>query len=214
MTMPGGKRQSFILYCDSERLIDRLSDEEAGRLIKAVFSYANTGVLPDNLSEKADMVFMTVQNYLDRDAEKWDSIRRERSEAGRKGGIESGKTRLKQSQANEASASTSKQNEANEAVSVSVSVSASDSVPVNVPDTVPVIFGDKYVSDGGAGGKLLSYAQFEPVNTTTSSEEPGGIDEQVRAAINASGPYRPLPYADFERQRSEQIAKLKDLPSR
>ena len=46
-------KKSFIMYTDYQKHINRLSDEEAGRLIKAVLEYTNTSIEPE-LSPAAD----------------------------------------------------------------------------------------------------------------------------------------------------------------
>ena len=117
-------RNSFVLYTDLGKQMDRLTDAEAGSVIKAVFAYVQTGVLPEKLRPKADMVFSFIQERMDRDGEKYDRIRAQRAEAGRKGGLA---TRSKA----EAMAANAGQTAAAEAVSVSVSVSDSVSVPVS-----------------------------------------------------------------------------------
>ena len=122
-------RNSFVLYTDLCKQMDRLTDAEAGSVIKAVFAYVQTGVLPQKLRPKADMVFSFIQERLDRDGEKYDRIRAQRAEAGRKGGLA---TRSKA----EAMAANAGQTAATEAVSDSVSVPVSDSVSGSVSEPV------------------------------------------------------------------------------
>lgn len=117
-------RNSFVLYTDLGKQMDRLTDAEAGSVIKAVFAYVQTGALPQKLRPKADMVFSFIQERLDRDGEKYDRIRAQRAEAGRKGGLA---TRSKA----EAMAANAGQTAATEAVSDSVSVPVSESVSVS-----------------------------------------------------------------------------------
>lgn len=126
-------RNSFVLYTDLGKQMDRLTDAEAGSVIKAVFAYVQTGVLPEKLRPKADMVFSFIQERLDRDGEKYDRIRAQRAEAGRKGGLA---TRSKA----EAMAANAGQTAAAEAVSVSdsVSVPVSESVSVSGSVSEPV----------------------------------------------------------------------------
>lgn len=126
-------RNSFVLYTDLGKQMDRLTDAEAGSVIKAVFAYVQTGVLPEKLRPKADMVFSFIQERLDRDGEKYDRIRAQRAEAGRKGGLA---TRSKA----EAMAANAGQTAATEAVSVSdsVSVPVSESVSVSGSVSEPV----------------------------------------------------------------------------
>ena len=78
-----GKR-SFVMYADYEKHIARLPDEDAGKLIKAILAYVNTGEeVP--LSPAADMAFSFMKERIDRDSEKWAATCQKRSEAGKKG---------------------------------------------------------------------------------------------------------------------------------
>jgi len=78
-------KKSFIMYTDYQKHINRLSDEEAGRLIKAVLEYTNTSIEPE-LSPAADMAFSFIKEQIDRDLEKWEETCQKRSEAGKLGG--------------------------------------------------------------------------------------------------------------------------------
>lgn len=124
-------KDSFVLYVDAGNQIDMLTNEEAGRLFKALFHYEAEGQEPADLQPATLMAFCFIRAQLDRDAEKYEEVKRKRAEAGRIGG--------KQSQANRANASFAKQikqNQANQADNVSVPVSVNDNVSVS--DTVSV----------------------------------------------------------------------------
>ena len=73
------KKKSFILYADYIKHIRRLSDEDAGRLFKAIFDYVNEGKLPD-LDGMAAMAFSFIANQLDTDLQKYEDICRKRAE--------------------------------------------------------------------------------------------------------------------------------------
>ena len=73
------KKKSFILYADYIKHIRRLSDEEAGRLFKAIFDYVNEGKLPD-LDGMAAMAFSFIANQLDTDLQKYEETCKKRSE--------------------------------------------------------------------------------------------------------------------------------------
>lgn len=78
------EKKSFVMYADYEKHIARLSDEDAGELFKAIFTYVNTGEeVP--LSPAADMAFSFMKERIDRDSEKWVATCQKRSEAGKKG---------------------------------------------------------------------------------------------------------------------------------
>lgn len=73
------KKKSFILYADYIKHIGKLSDEEAGRLFKAIFDYVNEGRLPD-LDGMAAMAFSFISNQLDNDLQKYEETCKKRSE--------------------------------------------------------------------------------------------------------------------------------------
>ena len=73
------KKKSFILYADYIKHIRRLSDEDAGRLFKAIFDYVNEGKLPD-LDGMAAMAFSFIANQLDTDLQKYEETCKKRSE--------------------------------------------------------------------------------------------------------------------------------------
>ena len=61
---------SFILYSAYSKHFSRLSDEEAGKLIKAIFQYVENGTTPE-LPPCADVIFTFISEQLDRDLAKW-----------------------------------------------------------------------------------------------------------------------------------------------
>lgn len=103
-------KKSFVAYSDWNSTFEKLSDEEAGKLAKMMFSFVSDlkPVAPDRITE---LLFEPIKNQLERDLEKYKEVRQKRSEAGRNGGVKSGETRSKTEQ-REANTSNSKQNEA------------------------------------------------------------------------------------------------------
>jgi len=108
-------RKSYITHLDSLDILDKLSDEQAGKLFKAIKFYQKTKKTPD-LDLMLDLVFTPFLNQFIRDDENYEKTCEARRVAGGKGG--------KQKVAN---ASKSKQNVANLADSDSKSDSDSDS---------------------------------------------------------------------------------------
>ena len=150
-------RNSFVLYTDIGRQMGRLTDSEAGSVIKAVFAYVETGALPEKLRPKADLVFSFIQERLDRDGEKYEQIRARRAEAGRKGGLASRSKAI----ANPANAM---QKPASKAVSESESVSESVSVSESGSES-----GSVSVSGSGRRGASCSpalYGRYHNVSLT------------------------------------------------
>ncbi len=108
------KRKSFVLHKDSLEILPDLTDEQAGKLFKAIYAYQIDE--ETKLDQIIKMVFLPFKNQFARDDSKYLETCERRAIAGSKGG--------KQKVAN---ASKSKQKVANVADSVSKSKSDSDS---------------------------------------------------------------------------------------
>lgn len=67
------KKRSFVLYTDQKAVIDKLSNEQAGQLIKAIYTYADTGQLP-SLDMTLDLVIIPFITTIDRDKKKYEEI--------------------------------------------------------------------------------------------------------------------------------------------
>lgn len=108
-------RTSFILHLDSLAILDKMTNEQAGILLKAMYHYQINDTLPP-LDFAIDMAITPFINQFKRDSEKYVLTVEKRKLAGSKGG--------KQKLAN---ASKSKQKLANLADSVSVNDIVNDS---------------------------------------------------------------------------------------
>jgi len=117
-------KKSFILYCDQRGIFERLSDEQAGILIKHVFAYvSDENPEGDFITELA---FESIKNSLKRDLRRWEGYIEKQRENGAKGGRPKKPKKPKPFFENPT--------EPKKADSVSVSVSVNDSVNVNVSD--------------------------------------------------------------------------------
>lgn len=67
-------KKSFVLYHDFRNWFSLLTDEELGRLIRAIFDYEMNKTLPENLNEKEQIAFLMVRDTLDRDREKYERV--------------------------------------------------------------------------------------------------------------------------------------------
>ena len=86
--MKNERRKSFILYLDNSIILDQLTDEESGKLIKAIFKYQSSGVTPDFSKNPAlAMGFSVFKMSLDRDSEKYQKRCEKNRANGKKGGI-------------------------------------------------------------------------------------------------------------------------------
>jgi len=106
-------RKSFVLHIDSLDVLDELTDEQAGLLLKAMRSFHNDE--ETQLDPLTKIVFSPFKNQFNRDSLKYQTTCERRANAGSMGG--------KQKVAN---ASKSKHKVANLAESVSVSKNDSD----------------------------------------------------------------------------------------
>ena len=122
-------KKSFVLYTDQREVFDELSDEDAGRLIKHIFSYVNDeNPSTDDLLLK--VAFLPIKTQLKRDLKMWNEKKLQRAEAGRKGGIAKS-SNAKQSLANPSNATN---DVANLAVNVNVNGNVNDIYKQEVED--------------------------------------------------------------------------------
>jgi hypothetical protein len=118
-------KKSFVLYTDQREVFDELSDQDAGKLIKHIFSYVNDeNPSTDDILIK--VAFLPIKTQLKRDLKVWDEKKLQRAEAGRKGGL------AKASNASEFLAKPS--NATNDLANLAVNVNGN--VNVNVNDNV------------------------------------------------------------------------------
>jgi hypothetical protein len=79
-------KKSFVLYTDQREVFDELDDLTAGKLIKHIFSYVNDED-PDTDDKFVRLAFLPIKTQLKRDLKIWDEKKKQRAEAGRKGGL-------------------------------------------------------------------------------------------------------------------------------
>jgi hypothetical protein len=79
-------KNNFLLYKDFKSTIDLLSDEQAGKLIKAVFSYVNGRVEPVFDDGMLVVAFNILKTQLERDLQKYKNIAERNQINGAKGG--------------------------------------------------------------------------------------------------------------------------------
>lgn len=76
------KKDSFLLYTDQKAVIDKLTNEQAGILIKAIYNYVDTGTL-SNLDATLDLVITPFITTIDRDKRKYEQISEIRAKASK-----------------------------------------------------------------------------------------------------------------------------------
>ena len=114
-------KKSFVLYADQREVFEELSNEDAGKLIKNIYSYVNDEN-PETEDKLIRLAFLPIKTQLKRDLKLWEDKKQVRSEAGKKGGL------AKASNATNtlAKPSNAKQTLANLAVNVNVNDNVND----------------------------------------------------------------------------------------
>lgn len=67
-------KKSFLFYCDVIHTVEKLSDEQAGRLLKHVLRYVND-LNPIPIDIITEIAFEPIKQSLKRDLQKYDGIR-------------------------------------------------------------------------------------------------------------------------------------------
>ena len=126
------EKKSFILYREWRDIIQELTLEQRGILITAIFDVVN-GNTPLEMDGMTKICFKVMHSQINRDAERWEDIRKKRKEAGEK----SAEARAKQKEANQTNANFVKHKETNPTVSVNDNVTVDDNVTQS-PQKPPV----------------------------------------------------------------------------
>jgi hypothetical protein len=66
-------KKTLILFTELKEVFDTLSDEQAGQLIKAIFEYEQTNILPD-LQGLLKIVFIPIRQSIDRNRIKYNNV--------------------------------------------------------------------------------------------------------------------------------------------
>jgi hypothetical protein len=114
-------KKSFVLYTDQREVFDELDDVTAGKLIKHIFAYVNDED-PDTDDKFVRLAFLPIKTQLKRDLKIWDEKKKQRAEAGKKGGL---------AKASNATNSVAKPSTATNSVA---NLAVNDNVNVNVND--------------------------------------------------------------------------------
>lgn len=77
-------KKSFILFTDRKEQINMLTDEQAGKLIKAVFEYVDTGTVTESDDFAVNLLFSIFKSQIDENAGKY----KERCEKNRQIALE------------------------------------------------------------------------------------------------------------------------------
>ena len=100
--MDEGKK-GFILFLNFLPMIDALTDEEAGRLIKAIMHHENGEEIDLTNDRLVHAAYLGITPQIDLQNEKWEKTKEARREAGRRGGLAKS-SNAKQTLANDSNA--------------------------------------------------------------------------------------------------------------
>lgn len=128
-------KDSFILYTDQRAVIEKLTDEQAGKLIKAIYQYTEEGTMPE-LDTLLEIAIIPIKQNIDKNNEKWEEERQKRSEAGRLGGLKKAKNQQPTSSTKQSQAGLSDAKECQAELSNAKECLANQAVYVNVSDNV------------------------------------------------------------------------------
>lgn len=76
------KKEGFLLFTEQKVLFKKMSNEQAGILIKAIYEYEDTGQLPE-LEFGLDIAFTTIKTTLDKNRLKYEEVSKKRSAAAK-----------------------------------------------------------------------------------------------------------------------------------
>lgn len=119
------EKKSFILYIERKKEIDMLSVEQCGVLFKAIFEYVDTGSITEIDDLAVKLMFSVFKAQIDRESDKWEEVRKRRSEAGKKSG-ESRRNKSKQNQTKQTNVNFVEQSGTKRTVNVNVNDNDND----------------------------------------------------------------------------------------
>lgn len=137
-------KKSFIMYVDQLEVLDCMSDEQGGKLLRAAYAYhkGDQAELDKCLQDPVVKVaFVNIRNAFEANAEKYEAKCKQRQEAGRKGGLQKAENQRKGKKANArkvANSSKSKQNVANQADTVTDTGTGTDTDTEKVSTSVDI----------------------------------------------------------------------------
>lgn len=126
--MEGMKADSFVLYTEIRETLSELTDQQAGKLFKAIVEYAATGIPPD-LKGIVKVSFAPIKRAMDYNFDRYEAVKAKRAEAGRKGA---------ESRWNGKSIANDSKSIANDGKRIFANAAPMANDSITVPDTVPV----------------------------------------------------------------------------
>lgn len=80
------EKKSFLIRHENSEQFDMLTDEQLGKLFRAMYRFSDSRVEPSFEDPMLKMLFSIVRGQIERDAAKYEETCRNRAESGKKGG--------------------------------------------------------------------------------------------------------------------------------
>ena len=191
--MDEGKK-GFILFLNFLPMIDALTDEEAGRLIKAIMHHENGEEIDLTNDRLVQAAYLGITPQIDLQNEKWEKTKEARREAGRRGGIAK-VSNAKQTLANVSNAKQTLANVSNAKQTLANDSNAKHKVKVKVKDKVKVEVKENKSGQAapvrhhfGANGKvLLTDDDLEKLYEAHGQEDTMAAIEIMDGYLTANG---------------------------
>ena len=107
--MDEGKK-GFIMFLSFADIIQELTDEEAGRLLKAIMQHEGGEEVDLGNDRLLKVAYTAITADIDRQDEKWEKTRYARSEAGKLGGAPKGNKNASKNKQEQTETNKNKQN--------------------------------------------------------------------------------------------------------
>jgi hypothetical protein len=162
-------KTSFVLYSDSKSIIDLLTNEQAGLLLKTLFAYVND----ENpiIDKSIALVFEMIKLQLKRDLKKWEQTKEGRSIAGKASAEAKRLAKLnQQTLTNSTNVDFVEQTSTNSTDSVNVSVSVNDSVNDNNNKALPFSFYNSMIEYGFKKELVSEWLKVRKNKNSTNSK--------------------------------------------
>lgn len=161
------KRDSFVLYARHLKNLDKLTDEQAGRLFKAIYQHSQERDVLE-IDGVTDMLLGIITDQMDEDAEKYNSVIEKRARAGR-ASAEARANKKEKELAQSTHVESVEQKATNDNTNEQTPTNATDNVNDN--DNVNVNDNDKNISTEKVVSKKSLYGEYKHVRLTGAQYE-------------------------------------------
>ena len=170
-------KTSFVLYSDQRTLIELLSNEQAGVLLKHIFAYVNdeNPICEDQL---INIAFEPIKQQFKRDLVKWERTKEGRSKAGLASAEARKSNKLQQTSTN---VNKVQQDSTNSTVNDNVNVNVND-INNNIVESIDYDYLLKYIND--SLGRNFKIVNDKVKNKYKSLFKQGYTKSQIKEAID------------------------------